>query len=228
MTFRIIIKQTFRVIYDNIFQISILFFINVIVNLFLLFFFSVISQMIYIYLLSLPISIYINTFLTLCIKASFDSVKKNQPIIKYIKHYLYGTLLLFLIYLLFLIILSIIIFIPVVKSLMFLLLIILILIYTLYFRFIPYIAILTESYHNLYKNTYILIKDYLLLSTQIFFLFGIGMCIFYTLQYNTFNTYTETGNHFFYFLLFFTIYQTITFLSIITDITLITLLFKKK
>ncbi len=191
------------------------------------------QKIFYIYALSLPISIVVNTYLSLLIK---DTLLDNEYTLhnqikntmKNIKYYFIGSLTLLISYLGFILLLSLVIFLPFFKSFLFLFCIAFFLFFIAYFRFVPYTAILTESHSDLFKKTFQYLTGHLSVSIALLFLFGILTSIFGSLQGQSMTEFLTDTSHFFKMFSLFILYECITFLSNITDIVFVTLLYQNK
>lgn len=191
------------------------------------------QSMIFIYAISLLISLLINTYLTLLVKDTLlnqhvDVTTLFKNTIVNIKYYLFGSILLLFSFFGFILLLSLVIFIPFIKSILFLFLIITFLVFVTYFRFLPTTAVLTQSFSNLYKNTLTLITKNASKSLVLLFLFGFSITILGSLQYDTMLNFLLNNTSYFKMFSIFMIYELINYLSILTDIVFITLLYKHK
>ncbi len=231
-------KMIINLIYHNFLEILILFIIYIIL-LFFLYLYIISSEvqmyknLIYYYIITYPITLFLNTYLTIMIKNNLFNIQTSlyerfSKFIKYLPHCLYATFILFFSYLLFIFLFSTVIFIPIIRPFMFFLLVLLLIIFIGYFRFIPYVAIITNSTSKLFQKTFSILSRHLWGSLTILFGIGIFIDIFNSLFSKTITSYLVKEATLFKVLLFFIIYQMCYFILVVFDIAYVTINYKKK
>lgn len=231
-----VIKLTFDLIYHNFYEILIVLLMNIIIlfSVYLVIIDNPIQfnkNLIYFYIISYPITLFINTYLTIMIKDNFLKIpsrltERFSKSIKSIPYCLFGTFILFFSYLLFIILFTIVIFIPIIRQIIFSLLVLLLIVFLGYFRFIPYTAVITNSTSQLFQKTHHFLSGHLWGSLIILFCIGIFIDIFNSLFSKTFTFYLVNGTNLFTVFLFFIIYQISCFIFLVFDIVYVTINYK--
>ncbi len=223
ITLRQVINQSLQLIYKE----ANYFFMTYLISLIILFFYTLASTPAKLYLILIPLSVFINTCITVKSKNNLIKADDNDKIFKETIisgiYYFIATLYLLFCLLIFYLLLSIAVFIPQVRSFIFLFLILILFTFIIYFRFIPYIAVIQKSYKKLFKSSLYLIKNNFFQSLLYLCIIGLINSIYRINMENhiNHNSYTRLMILLITYLLFY-------YLSITFEVVFITLVYKNK